>query len=64
MPRPLRLFNSVNSRQCIPDKFMSRGTDIPPSASVPFIQVDEGNSGPRFMRGTVIQAPMETDFPK
>ena len=64
MPRPLRLINGTNSRQCIPEKYFSRGTDIPPTAGIPFIQVDEGNCGPKFMRGTVIQAPMEPTFPQ
>ena len=35
---------------------------IPPSAGIPFVGVDEGNAGPKFMRGTVIQAPMEQSF--
>ena len=54
MPRPLRILNSSNSRHCIPEKYLSKGTDLPPSAGVPWIQIDEGNCGPKYMRGTVI----------
>ncbi len=57
------MLNSTNVKKCQPDKYFSRGTDIPPSAGIPWIQVDEGNAGPRFMRGTVIQAPQESSFP-
>lgn len=59
MPRPLKLLNSYNVRACIPERFPSRGIDmqIPPSAGVPFITMDEGNCGPKYMRATSITAP-------
>jgi len=33
--------------------------EIPPSAGIPFIQIDKGQTGPRFMRSTVTCAPAE-----
>jgi hypothetical protein len=57
MPRPLRMLNQTSSKNCLPDRFFSKGVDIPPSAGMPWIQIDEGNAGPKYMRGTVIQAP-------
>ena len=42
MPRPLRLLNSYSVRQCVPDRFNTKSTDTPPSAGIPFIQIDEG----------------------
>lgn len=62
MPRPLKLLNSYGVRNCIPEKFHTLSTDFPPSAGVPYIQIDEGQSGPKFMRSTVIQAPIEQSF--
>jgi len=37
MPRPLKMLNASNIRTCIPDRFLARGTEIPPSASLPWV---------------------------
>jgi hypothetical protein len=59
MPRPIKLLNSYNIRACIPERFIAKSADmqIPPSAGIPFITIDEGNCGPKYMRSTVINAP-------
>lgn len=61
MPRPIKLLNSYNVRACIPEKYSSKGIDmqIPPSAGIPYIAIDEGNCIPKYMKGTVINAPIE-----
>lgn len=64
MPRPLRFINAYNYRAGIPERFPTKNNEYPPSAGIPFIQIDEGQVGPKYMRGTVIQAPMEQDFQK
>lgn len=53
MPRPLQLINQYNFRAGIPEQFLTKAVEIPPSAGIPFIQIDEGQVGPKFMRGTV-----------
>ena len=37
MPRPLKMLNSQTIRAGIPDRFLSKGTDIPPSSGIPYI---------------------------
>jgi hypothetical protein len=61
MPRPIKLLNSYNVRAGIPEKFVTRATEltIPPSQAIPYVGIDEGNVLPKFMRGTVINAPQE-----
>ena len=59
MPRPLKFLNTFNCRANIPEKYLTRSGEIPPSAAVPLSVQDEGNCGPKFMRSTVMNAPLE-----
>jgi len=42
MPRPLRFINAYNYRAGIPERFPTKNAEYPPSAGIPFIQIDEG----------------------
>jgi protein transport protein SEC24 len=64
MPRPLKNINAYNYRAGVAERFPTKNNECPPSSGIPYIQVDEGQVGPKYMRGTVIQAPMEQDFQK
>ena len=57
MPRPLGILNSYNARAGIPERYQTRSYEVPPSAGIPFVSIDEGQCGPRFMRATVTNAP-------
>lgn len=59
MPRPLKLINAYNYRAGVAERFPTKNNECPPSSGIPFIQIDEGQVGPKYMRGTVIQAPMD-----
>lgn len=37
MPRPLRMLNQTSAKTCVPDRFLSKGVDIPPSGGIPWI---------------------------
>jgi len=37
MPRPIKHLNTNSVKSCVPDRFMSKGVDIPPSAGLPWI---------------------------
>ena len=51
VPRPVNMVNQTDVRYGIPDRFEAIATsfDVPPSAALPFYQVDKGQSGPRFV---------------
>ena len=57
MPRPIKLLNSYNYRAGIPDRYPTKSNEVPPSAGIPYIQIDEGQVGPKYMRGSTIQVP-------
>jgi hypothetical protein len=42
MPRPLQLINQYNYRAGIAERFPTKSIEIPPSAGIPYIQIDEG----------------------
>lgn len=54
MPRPIKLLNSYNYRAGIADRYPTKSNDTPPSAGIPFLQIDEGQVGPKYMRATTI----------
>lgn len=57
MPRPTRMLNSNTVRSSIPEKFNTKSGENPPSASIPFISIDDGQCPPKFMRSTTLNAP-------
>lgn len=59
MPRPIKLLNQYNYRAGIPDRYQTKSTEVPPSAAIPLLTIDEGQVGPKYMRATTIQAPQE-----
>ena len=59
MPRPLKFINTFNVRATITEKFLTKSGEIPPSASLPLQVIDEGNCAPKYMRSTVVQAPLD-----
>lgn len=61
IPRPVNMINQNSVRYQQPERFGSIPGNLnpSPSAGMPFFQVDEGQSGPRFVRATSIYAPSE-----
>lgn len=57
MPRPLRYINTYNVRACVAEKYLTKSTEVPSSQAIPLVIVDEGQTGPKFMRSTVYNAP-------
>lgn len=60
MPRPLKHINQFNVRACIAEKYLTKSLEVPPSSAIPFISVDEGQCPPKYMRSTVINAPLDS----
>ncbi len=59
MPRPLKYTNAQKVREGIAEKYLTRSFEIPPSPCIPSIAIDEGNTIPKYMRPTVINAPQD-----
>jgi len=59
MPRPVNALNTYNVRAGIPERYQSKSVEGPPSAGIPFITIDEGQCGPRFVRATTLNAPQD-----
>lgn len=58
MPRPLKFFNTHAARAGQAIKYGTANKDaFPPPPTVPQVAIDEGKSGPKFMRPTAMQAP-------
>lgn len=59
MPRPIKAVNSHAVRNGIPERYHTKSNEVPPSSGLPFITIDEGNAGPKYMRSTTMQAPQD-----
>ena len=59
MPRPILTLNSSIYRTGAGKHFKTKSYTIPPTAGARFITEDEGNSGPKLLRSTMIYAPTE-----
>lgn len=60
------MLNQTNIRFGIPETFSSEpaSSELYPSAGIPFIQIDQGQAGPRFVRPTVVCAPADQNLQK
>jgi hypothetical protein len=57
MPRPIKVVNSHAFRNGIAERYHTKSGEVPPTAGVPIITIDEGNAGPRYVRSTTMHAP-------
>jgi len=53
------MINSMKVRKGVAEEYVTKSGLVPPSAAIPFYSVDEGNSAPKFLRCTVMQAPQD-----
>ncbi|XP_038109772.1 protein transport protein Sec24C isoform X1 [Culex quinquefasciatus] len=63
MPNPIQVM-SENQRSCGGEFATNAAGLVPPLATTKFITQDQGNSGPRYMRSSMYNVPVNTDMMK
>ena len=59
MPRPIKHLNTLEARSGAAIKYGTASPEFPPAPTVPQVAIDEGKSGPRFLRPSAMQAPQD-----